>query len=246
VLAPDDISPAADRFPTTHWSRVFAAGATAAAESDAALAELCAAYWYPVYAFVRREGYDADAALDLVQGFFADLLERGELSRVEPTKGRFRSLLKKACSNYLSNRRDHDRALKRGGGRPPISIDVLSAEGGYLREPCHGLTAEKLFERRWATTLLGRVLDALGAEMAADGKSALFQALRPALLGDAERTPYARIATDLGISEEAARAAAYRLRGRYRDLLRIEVASTLDDPSLVEEEIRALFNALGG
>jgi DNA-directed RNA polymerase specialized sigma24 family protein len=246
VLAPDELSETGQGFPSTHWSRVLAAGATPAPESVAALAELCDAYWSPVYAFVRRKGYDADAAQDLVQGFFADLLERGDLARAEPTKGRFRSLLKAACSNYLSNRRNHDRALKRGGGRPPISIDASSAEGGYLREPCHELTAEKLFERRWATTLLGRVLDALGAEMAASGKSALFHALRPALLGEGERTPYARIADTLEITEEAARAAAYRIRGRYRTLLRDEVASTLDDPSLVDDEIRALFVALSG
>jgi RNA polymerase sigma-70 factor (ECF subfamily) len=244
-LAPDEISPVAHRFPTTHWSQVLAAGASAEPESIAALTALCAAYWYPVYAFIRRKGHNADTAQDLVQGFFADLLERGGLFKAEPAKGRFRSLVMAACSNYLCNRHNHDRALKRGGGKPLISIDALSAEGGYLHEPSHELTAEKLFERRWATTLLSRVLEALGAEMAAKGKSALFNALRPALLGDAKRTPYAQIATDLGTTEEAARAAAHRLRARYRNLLREEVASTVDDPSLIDDEIRALFVALG-
>jgi RNA polymerase sigma-70 factor (ECF subfamily) len=206
-----------------------------------ALAELCAAYWYPLYAFIRRRGHDPEAAEDLVQGFFAALLERDSLAAVDRTKGRFRSFLVAACAHYLSNRRDHERALKRGRGQAIVPIDVATAEDRYVREPAHELTAERLFERRWATTLLEHVLGRLESEAAAAGKAPMFEALKPALLGSAERLSYARIAADLNCSDGAARGTVHRLRARYRTLLRQEVARTLDDPSAVDEEIRDLF-----
>jgi RNA polymerase sigma-70 factor (ECF subfamily) len=234
------------QFQTTCWSQILAAREGGTTQARAALAALCSAYWYPLYAFVRRKGYDAEAAQDLVQGFFTRLLEKGELAAVDRGKGKFRSFLMAACTHYLANQRDKDRAGKRGGGRALLSIDRLAAEGRYGREPAHGLTAERLFERQWAVTLLDQVLERLEAEMTAAGKSRQFAALRPALLGRAERTPYARIGAELGISEEAARAAAHRLRGRYRELLRAEVTRTVEDPADVAEEIRTLFAALGG
>jgi RNA polymerase sigma-70 factor (ECF subfamily) len=245
-LDPVPASPAPQQFQTTRWSLVLAARDGGTAEAREALAALCGSYWHPLYAFIRRKGHDPEAAQDLVQGFFARLLEQGDLAAVDRAKGRFRSFLMAACAHYLANRRDYDRAWKRGGGRTPVRIDGLTAEGRYSREPAHDLTAERLFERHWALTLLGLVVDRLEAETARAGKARQFAALRPALLGGAERAPYVRIATELGLSEEAARAAAHRLRRRYRDLLREEVARTLDDPAAVDEEIRDLFGALGG
>src|SRR5262245_23384896 len=237
--------PFADRFPTTHWSRVVAAGDRAAPEAREALAELCRAYWYPLYAFVRRQGHGPEDAQDLVQGFFAALLEHDGLAGLDRLKGRFRSFLMAACTHYLSNQIDRQKARKRGGGRAIVSIDRLEAEGRYGSEPAHDLTAERLYQRRWATTLLERVLATLEVEMHQAGKARLFETLRPALLGEAERVPYARIAAELGLSESAARAAAHRLRGRYRALLHEEVARTVADPEEVAEEVRDLFVALG-
>ena len=204
-----------------------------------------AAYWYPLYAFVRRKGHDPEAAQDLVQGFFARLLERKDLVSVDRGKGKFRSFLMAACTHYLANQMDYEKAAKRGGRMTAISIDALTAEGRYGCEPAHQLTAERLFEKQWALTLLERVIERLEAEMTRAGKSRQFAALKPALLGGAERAPFAKIAGELGLSEDAACAAAHRLRRRYRELLRDEVALTVDDGALVEDEIAALFSALG-
>ncbi len=216
-----------------------------ATEAREALEALCATYWYPLYAFVRRKGHDVDVAQDLVQGFLTRLLEKGDLAAVERSKGKFRSFLMAACTHYLANQAKHDRALMRGGGRLPISIDRLAAEGRYGREPAHTLTAERLFERQWALTLLENVIKALAAEMTRAGKARDFEVLRPALLGGAERTPYREIAAALNVSENAARTAAHRIRRRYRELLREEVERTLADPSDLDEEIRSLFASLG-
>jgi RNA polymerase sigma factor (sigma-70 family) len=234
-----------NRFRTTRWSLILRARSNDAQHVREALAALCEAYWYPLYAFVRRKGFDSEAAQDLVQGFFARLLEKNDLAAVDRRKGRFRSFLMAACSHYLSNQADRERAARRGGGRPPISIDRLQAEGRYERHPADDLTAERLFERQWALTLLDHVLEKLEAEMARSGKQKQFAALRPALLGMAERAPYAQLAAELGISEEAARASAKRLRRRYRELLREEVAQTIDDPAGVDSEILTLFATLG-
>ncbi len=155
------------RFETTHWSLVLAARDRDTPEAEAALADLCAAYWYPLYAFVRRKGHDPEHAADLTQEFFARLLEKDYLRSVDRSRGRFRSFLLAACSHFLANERDRERARKRGGGRPPVSIDVRDAEGRYLAEPSHGLTAERLFERRWALTLLEGVLGAWAASSTA-------------------------------------------------------------------------------
>ena len=168
------------------------------------------------------------------------------MAAVDRSKGRFRSFLVASCAHYLSNRHDHERRLKRGRGQVIVPIDVASAEDRYRREPAHELTPERLFERQWATTLLERVLERLEAEMAAAGKAPTFVALKPALLGSAERLSYAEVAADLGCSEGAARAAAHRLRARYRTLLRQEVARTLEDTSAIDEEIRELFAAFEG
>ncbi len=234
----------AARFRTTRWSLVVAARGDGTAEAREALAALCSDYWYPLYAFVRRRGHDPAAAEDLVQGFFARLLEKGDLVAVDPCKGRLRSFLLASCSHYLANQSDRDRAAKRGGGRVTFPIDRLDGERRYAREPSHDLTPERLFERQWALTLLDRVLGRLEADMASVGKARHFAALRPALLGAGQRAPYAAIAAGLGLTEQAARAAATRLRRRYRELLREEVAGTLGDPAEVDDEIRSLFSVL--
>jgi RNA polymerase sigma-70 factor (ECF subfamily) len=235
------------RFETTRWGLVLAArGGTP--EAREALAELCGLYWYPLYAFVRRKGRDEHEAGDLVQGFFARLLEKEDIAAADPARGKFRSFLMAACAHYTANRDDHERAAKRGGGRPVVAIDRGEAEGRYAQEPAHEMTAERLFERRWALTLLGRVLERLEFDMARSGKSRQFEALRPALLGEGDRLPFAEVAGVLGITEEAARAAAHRLRKRYREILREEVARTVGDgdEGEVEEELRALFETLAG
>jgi RNA polymerase sigma-70 factor (ECF subfamily) len=230
-------------FQTTHWSLVLAARRYSDPEAREALAALCGAYWYPLYAFLRRKGCDADAAQDLVQGFFARLLEKEDLQAVDPAKGRFRSFLMAACSHYLANRRDYERAQKRGGGKV-LSIDAIEAETRYGREPAHATTPERLYLKRWATTLLEGVLDRLRREMAEAGKATLFEAIGPALLGESEAASYRQIGATVGLSERAARVAAHRMRRRYRELLREEVGRTLADPADVDEEIRDLFAAL--
>jgi DNA-directed RNA polymerase specialized sigma24 family protein len=243
----DDAQPPAgfQNFQTTCWSLILAARDGESVEAEQALATLCGSYWYPLYAFVRRKGYDADIAQDLVQGFMARLLEKRALVAVDRGKGRFRSYLMAACTHYLANERDHAQAKKRGGGRVTISIDGLAAEGRYRRSPIHQLTPERLFEKQWALALLDRVIERLESEMAQAGKSRQFMALKPAVLGESTRASFARIAAELGLSEDAARAAAVRLRRRYRDIFRDEVARTVDRPADVEEEIASLFSALG-
>jgi RNA polymerase sigma-70 factor (ECF subfamily) len=231
-------------FPTTRWSLVARAGDRAAPEARAALEELCRAYWYPLYALMRRGGHPPEDAEDLVQGLLADLLERGDLTALDRSKGRFRSFLRAAAAHYLSNRRDRDRALKRGGGRKAVPLDLDDAEARYRLEPSHGLTAERLFERRWALTVLERVLRRLEAELEACGKAALFARLKPALQGDDLAPPFREVGTDLGMTEGSVRTAAHRLRARYRELLRDEVARSVDDPGDVDEEIAALLDAL--
>jgi RNA polymerase sigma factor (sigma-70 family) len=243
----DDVidSQRADRsntpFPTTHWSQVVAAGNPSAPEARAALAALCAAYWYPLYAFVRRRGHDAHSAEDIVQGFFATLLEKDGLAAVDRTKGRFRSFLVAACSHYLANRLDYERTLKRGRGHVIVPIDHLEAESRYGREAVDDLTPDRLYDRRWATTLLDHVLARLEAEMSGAGKKRQFEVLRPALVGSSDKLSYAQAAELLGCSEGAARGTAHRLRARYRTLLREAVARTIDDSSTIDDEIRDLF-----
>jgi DNA-directed RNA polymerase specialized sigma24 family protein len=232
------------RFPTTQWSCVVEAGAGDDQRSHEALARLCNGYWYPLYAFVRRRGHDADEAMDLVQGYFARLLEKGVLAAADPARGRFRSFLIADCLHYLSHHRRHDSAQKRGGGVRPVSIDARDAEGRFLREPADDLTPERLFERAWAMTLLERVVALLREEYEAGGRAAAFDRLKPVLLGGGIEVPYARLAAELGTTEAAVQKAVYRLRRRYGALLREQIAATVADPDQVEGEIRDLFAAL--
>jgi DNA-directed RNA polymerase specialized sigma24 family protein len=239
-----DESPQRDRFPTTCWSRVVRAGDPADPAARDALEGLCRDYWYPLYIFVRRRGVGPDDAGDVVQGFLAELIERGDLSVVNRDRGRFRSFLRAACTHYLSHRREHDRAAMRGGGRRPIAIDLGDAEGRLGREVAHDQTAERLFERRWALDLLHLVLGRLEAESARSGKSELFERLRPMLEGDDRVESYRAVGIALGLSEGAVKVAAHRFRARYRELLREEVARTVADPADIDSELAELIAAV--
>jgi RNA polymerase sigma-70 factor (ECF subfamily) len=233
------------RFTTTRWSLIAVARDAGSPEARQALAELCQSYWYPIYAYIRRSGHAVDSAQDLTQEFFAAWLERDLLGSVAPSKGRFRSFLLAACKHFLANYRRREQALKRGSGASLISLDFRGAEGRYVREPSHALTAERLFERRWALTLLDNVLGRLGGEMKRAGKKPLFDRLGPALLGSGESAPYARVAHELEMSEGSVKVAAHRLRARFRALLAEEVSATVADPDDIGAEVRDLFAALG-
>jgi RNA polymerase sigma factor (sigma-70 family) len=230
-------------FPTTQWSLVTRAGGPADPAARAALETLCRDYWFPLYALARRRGNDRENAGDLVQGFLADLIERGDIASVDRSRGRFRTFLWTAFVHFMSHQRDHDRALKRGGGRRCVPIDLLEAEGRYGREPAHELTAERLFERRWVLELLDRVLTRLEAE-AEVAKGELFRHLKPILEGDEMVESYREIGNSMGMTEAAVKAAAHRLRSRYRQLLREEVGRTVSDPAQIDPEITELLSAL--
>jgi len=241
-----DPSSASDsgRFATTCWTIVVQAKDQRSPQAQQALAELCRAYWYPLYVFLRRRGYQPDQAEDLTQGFFADLLSRDFLKTVDPAKGRFRTFLLASLEHFLANRHDWERRVKRGGKVHHISIDLRGAEGRYLREPAHEATPERLFERRWTLTLLDHVLDRLECEMILKGKGGLFERLKPALMGAHDEATYALVGKDLGKTESAIRADAFRLRKRFRALIYEEIARTVADPSQVDDEINALFLTL--
>jgi RNA polymerase sigma factor (sigma-70 family) len=233
------------QFPTTRWSRVIAAGDPDAPQARESLAALCDAYWYPLYAYIRRRGHDPERARDLTQDFFVRVLERGLLAEADPARGRFRSFLRTVCVHYLANRHDWENAKIRGGGRASLSIDAVDAEGRYSRELADEMSPDRIFDRSWALTLLERVLGQLRREYDEAGKAATFEALEGGLAGGPEDVSYATIAARLGTTAGAARVAAHRLRRRYGELLRREIASTIDDPAEVDDEIRDLFAALG-
>lgn len=231
-----------DAFGSTRWSVVRAAGGDGPA-ARAALETLCRDYWLPVYGFVRRRVPNRDDALDLTQGFFADLLERRSVDAAERSRGRFRAFLLTALKNYLANARAKAAAGKRGGGRPLLSLDAQTADGRLGRQPVDAATPDRHFERLWAVAVLDRALGRLEAEQAAAGRAAAFRTLRPLLTGDDGAEGYAAPARELGLTEQAARAAVYRLRKRYRDLLRDEIARTVSSPDEIDEELRRLFTA---
>jgi len=232
-------------FQATRWSVVLAAGAIhAGTDSRRALEELIGAYWYPLYAFIRRQGGGAADAQDLTQAFFTRLLEKQDLAQVDRTKGRFRCFLLAAVKHFLINEWDKARALKRGGGGGVIELDALTAETRYALEPADEVTPERLFERRWALAVLDQVLARLAQEYQTRAQAALFEALKPALVADRSQTSYADIARTLGRSPGAVKVAVHRLRRRYRDLLRAEIAQTVSSPDQIDEEIGYLLSAL--
>jgi DNA-directed RNA polymerase specialized sigma24 family protein len=231
-------------FPTTCWGQIRLASDPAEPGARTALEELCRDYWYPLYAFVRRKGHDPATAEDLVQGLFADLLERDGFLGVGQERGRFRSYLMACCVHHLAKVHGRERAVKRGGGRFFVSLEAMNAETRFGGEPAHNLTAERLFDRRWALTLLDRVVAGLDAEMAIGDKRHLYDRLRPGLLGSEEIPSYKAIAVELVLSEGAVKMAAHRIRGRYRERLRDEIGRTVADPAEIDDEIGALLEAL--
>jgi RNA polymerase sigma-70 factor (ECF subfamily) len=233
------------QFATTRWSLVLAAGQRRSPQSSAALATLCENYWYPLYAYVRRRGHEADEAQDFTQAFFARLLEKNDLAAADPGRGRFRSFLLASLKHFLANEWDRARAEKRGGGRSVLSIDFGTAEERYRAEPSHDLTPEKIFERRWAFVLLENVLARLHDESAQAGKADSFDRLKGFLTGEQTQVTYGQLAAELNMSEGAVKVAVHRLRRRYRELLRAEIEETVADPQVIDQEIRDLFSALG-
>ena len=245
-MAVPDSSHLADRgqFETTHWSIVLAAGHGSSPDSQDALAALCEAYWYPLYAYVRRRGYAAADAKDATQEFFAHLLEKESLQAADPQRGRFRSFLITAFKNFLSKERERRQTQKRGGDVRHLSIDFDSGEARYQFEPVDDWTPEKIYERRWGLTLLDQVMVRLRQEYQAKDKGELFEQCKGHLAGTGP--PYEQAAEALGMSEGALRVAVHRLRERYRELLKAEVAATLADPDTIDAELEYLRSAIRG
>lgn len=233
-------------FVTTHWSVVLVAGEGSSPQAAAALEELCRAYWYPLYAYVRRRGYAAHDAQDLTQAFFARLLERRTFAGIEREGGRFRSFLLTALSRFLRDEWEKLRAEKRGGGRIVLSLDEQDADERYRVEPADELSADKLFARRWAMTVLEAALEKLRVECARDGKARQFELLAPLLTDDVPDGAYEDLGRELQLAPGTVSVTLHRLRKRYREVVRAEVASTVANPADVEAELRALLAALRG
>lgn len=227
-------------FATTHWSVVLAAKGSNTTDATEALEKLCRAYWYPLYAYVRRQGENPQDAQDLTQGFFTRLLEKDYLAQVDRAKGKFRSFLLAALKHFLADERDKARAQKRGGGRPLISLDAQEAEERYRLEPAHDLTPEKLFERRWALSLLFAVFDRLAQDYAEAGKAELFQVIQAFLTPNDGQADYASAARRLNMKEGAVRMAVHRMRRRYGILFRQEVAHTVSTEDEIDDEMNQL------
>jgi RNA polymerase sigma-70 factor (ECF subfamily) len=230
-------------FVTTHWSVVLTAQSRSPA-ADAALETLCRAYWKPLYAFVRREGYQFEEAEDLTQEFFARLLERRDFDAVRKEKGRLRSYLLVSLKHFLANERDRSKAIKRGRGERPISLDEIQAHQRFELEPVASLTADQIYERQWAMTVLDQVLTRLEEDYRVNGRGLLFDRLKMLLADEADHPSQAEIAKDLGMTENAVKQAFHRLRVRYRELLREQIAHTIATPGELEDELRHLIAVL--
>jgi len=234
--------PGLSQFPTTRWTLVIAAADPQRKEARSALVSLCEGYWYPLYAYVRRRGYPADHAQDVTQEFFLRVLEGRYLDRADPEKGRFRSFLLTSLKFFVADEEDRQRALKRGGGAV-LPLEFSSGEERYQREPAHDETPERIFERRWALGVLDRVVEKLRSEFVLHGRPEHFDQLKVFLLGKSD-APYAALAREMNTSEGALKVAIHRLRKRYRELFRQEIADTVADPADVESELRFLAAAL--
>ena len=230
------------QFPATRWTLVVAAGDPHRKEARSALVDLCENYWYPLYAYLRRRGYSADQAQDLTQEFFVRVLEGRYLDRASPEKGRFRSFILTSLKFFVADEADRNRAQKRGGGTV-LSLEFSSGEDRYQREPAHDETPERIFERRWALSVLERVVERLRSEFIQHGRPEHFERLKVFLLGQSD-APYAALAREMNTSEGALKVAIHRLRKRYRDLFRQEIADTVADPAEVESELRFLAAVL--
>lgn len=229
---------------TTQWSRVLAARDGSDTEARSALEALCGTYWEPLYAFVRRQGAAADEAADLTQGYFTELLDKDFLAGVDPAKGRFRSFLLASLKHFLSHERERARAVKRGGRAQTVSLDVEGAEQRYGLQADQGMTPEEAFQYRWAVTMLNRALGRLRQDSLDSGREAEFDHLKPYLVGAGGEAPYAETAQQLDKSEAAVKMAVSRLRRRFGQCLRAEVADTVAKSDDVEDEVRHLVATL--
>jgi RNA polymerase sigma factor (sigma-70 family) len=238
-------TPRGDHFVTTRWSVVLSAGRKSSPHSERALAELCQTYWYPLYAFVRRKGHGKEDAEDLTQAFFETVLEKNPLQGLTHERGRFRAFLLAAMKHFLANDWDRKNRKKCGGGALHLSLDWQDADERYHLEPVDPMTPEQVFDREWALAMLRRVVDRLGEECAANGKAEFFDAVKELLVGG-DGDGYGTIAGQLGMAAGAVRVAVHRLRRRNREVLREEIAQTLDDPTRVDDELKALQAALRG
>jgi len=243
-VSPSLIGSSGAQFRTTHWSVVLAATREPSQETADALAELCRTYWYPLYAYVRRKGYDVADAQDLTQGFFARVVEKNYMGAVDRRKGKFRSFLLASLEHFLAKEWTRAHRLKRGGGQTVMALDSSDTEQRYRLEPVDDWTAERLYERRWALTVLEQAMATLDREYCAAGKQRLFEELRPFISGDDEDLCYAELSARLQMNEGAVRTAVYRLRQRYGEAVRAEIARLVQHPEQIEEELRHLFAAL--
>ena len=240
----DDLRTPAREFTTTHWSVVLAAGHSSVPGAQEALGKLCRAYWYPLYVYVRRQGQSPHDAQDLTQEFFARLLEKKYLRLADPDRGKFRAFLLKSLKHFLVNEWEKARTQKRGGGQFIIPLDAEIAESRYAAEPVQALTLDQVYEKRWAVTLIEAVLDRLRESYASVGRLPVFETLKGFIWGEQTTLSYAEVAPQLGLTEGAVKVAVHRLRGRYRELLRAEIAKTVATPGEVDEELQHLIAVL--
>jgi len=233
--------PSQRKFETTHWSLVLAAGRRSSPDSQRALTELCEKYWYPLYAYVRKRVPGMQEAQDLTQAFFAKLLDKNYVADADPQRGKFRTFLLSSLAHFLANEWDKARAKKRGGDHVHLSLDFHDGERRFSQEPTTPLTAERVYDRHWGLALLGQVLTRLREEYAAAGKEAVFARLEQHITPGEHAASYAEAAEELQMSNGAVKVAVHRLRRRYGELLRVEIAQTVADPGDVDQEIRGLF-----
>ena len=233
-------------FATTHWSVVMAAGATASPRAAEALEQLCRTYWYPLYAYVRRQGQGVEDARDLTQAFFAHFLARNQFRHADPERGKFRSFLLTSLKYFLAHEWERTRAAKRGGKHTFISTEVLDAESRYKQEPASDLTPDKVFEQRWALTLFQKALGRLRDEYTTEGKTQHFEELKNFLTEPPAEGAYAAVAARLGLSNNAVATAVRRLRQQYGELVREEIAHTVARPEEVQDELRYLIGLVSG
>ena len=238
--------PSGEIFQTTHWTVVLAAGNRHTPESDSALEKLCGIYWFPLYAYVRRRGFSKEDAEDLTQAFFSVFLEKNYLAGVRAERGRFRAFLLAALKHFLANEWDKAQSQKRGGGVGHLSLDWEGADTQFQVAANPEQNPDKAYDREWALTLLGNVIQRLEDECSAAGQGRQFEQLKVYLMSGKGTVPQAATAEALGMSEGATRVALHRLRRRYRELLRDEIAQTLADPNCVDEEMRALIAVVAG
>ena len=232
------------KFATTPWSVVLAAGSPESSHYQEALETLCRTYWFPLYAYLRGRGYDRYQAEDYTQSFFAALLEKPALSRADPKRGKFRSFLLSSLKHFVADEQDRMRAKKRGGDKEIMSLDFENAERRYGQEPAHNLSPEKLFERWWALGVLNQAMERLKTESSTLHKQQLFDRLKVYLVAEKGAVTYKEISAEFGMTEAAVRVAAHRLKHRFHELVREEIAQTVADSSHIDEEIKDLFTAL--